>query len=169
MNQSMKVNVRSDLRPGDLGRMIALHGTAYVGEKGHFGLPFEAFVAKTISEFVLENDARGKVFLAEAGDRLLACAAMIERASPGSASRGQLRWVIADPSARRTGLGRRLVELAIEHARAAGWSEVFLETTSGLDASMALYKKLGFEIVSRSTEKHWVGEVDTIGMRLPLG
>lgn len=163
------IRIRDDLRPGDLGRIISLHGTAYAGERGHFGLPFEAYVAKTTAEFVLENGARGKVFLAERGSDLVACAAMIERTAPDRTSRGQLRWVVADPSVRGTGLGRRLVVLATDYARACRWREVFLETTSGLEASMALYRKLGFETVARDKETHWLGDVDTIRMSLRLG
>lgn len=160
------ITIRDDLRPGDLGRIIALHGAAYAGERGHFGLPFEAYVAKTLAEFVLENEARGKVFLAERGADLVACAALVERPAPEGRVRGQLRWVIADPAVRGTGLGRRLVEMAIAHARASGCREVYLVTTDGLDASMALYRKLGFEMVSRDGETHWRDDVATIRMRI---
>jgi len=103
------LTIRSDLKPGDLGRVIALHGTAYEGETVHSGLKFEAYVAKTIAEFVIDNGARGKVFLAERGPDLVGCAAMVERRDD-AASHGQLRWVLADPSARGLGLGRRFVE-----------------------------------------------------------
>jgi GNAT superfamily N-acetyltransferase len=160
--------IRDDLRPGDLGRLIALHGTAYEGERGHFGLPFEAYVARTVAEFVLDNDCRGKVFLAERGAQLVASAAIVERSFDGGASRGQLRWVIADPSVRGTGLGRRLVERAVDFARASGWAEIHLETTTGLDASMALYEKLGFVIVSRTPERQWIAGLETIRMRKTL-
>ena len=162
------ITIRSDLRPGDLGRLIALHGTAYIDDVLHFGLPFEAHVAKTVAEFVLDNEARGRVFLAERGADLVGCAAIVERRVPGGVH-GQLRWVLADPSVRGLGLGKKLVSMAIDHARAAGWSEVYLETTDGLDASMGIYKALEFEIASRATETVWRGGMTVIRMRLELG
>lgn len=161
------ITIRSDLSPGDLGRIIALHGTAYEGEKNHFGLVFEAFVGRTIAEFILDNGARGRIFMAERGPDLVACAAMVERKASGG-THGQLRWIIADPSVRGLGVGRKLIDLAMEYARASGYSEVFLETTEGLDASMAIYKKLGFTEEKRETEKLWLGENTVITMRMKL-
>lgn len=161
------ITIRSDLRPGDLGRIIALHGTAYEGEKKHFGLTFEAFVARTIAEFVLDNAAKGRVFMAERGGDLVACAAMVERNVPQGVH-GQLRWILCDPSARGLGLGKKLVGMAMEHARSSGYSEVFLETTEGLDASMTIYRKLGFTEEKREAEKLWLGENTVITMRMKL-
>jgi len=168
MSRGAAITIRSDLRPGDLGRIIALHGTAYEAERGHFGLPFEAHVARTVAEFVLDNGARGRVFLVERGTDLVGCAAIVERRGPAGVS-GQLRWVLADPSVRGRGLGKKLVSMAIDHARAAGWREVFLETTDGLDASMSIYKALEFEIAAETTESLWRGDMTVIRMRLALG
>lgn len=161
------ITIRSELRPGDLGRVIALHGTAYIGEQAHFGPRFEAYVARTVAEFVLDLGGRGRIFLAERGDALVACAAMIERAGPEGV-RGQLRWVLADPSVRGLGVGRKLVEMAVDYARAEGWPEAFLETTSGLDASMGIYRKLGFAVAERKKDALWTGEDEVITMRLKL-
>lgn len=167
MPDGAAITIRSDLRPGDLGRIIALHGTAYVDDALHFGLPFEAHVARTVAEFVLDNEARGRVFLAERGADLVACAAIVERRAAGGVD-GQLRWVLADPSVRGLGLGKKLVSMAVDHARASGWGEIFLETTDGLDASMGIYKALGFEIASQARESLWRGDVNVIIMRLTL-
>lgn len=141
-----KTAIRSELRPGDLGRIVTLHGEGYAGEDGHFGLAFEAFVARTLADFVIDNKAKGRVFLAERGGALVGSAAMVDRGD-----RGQLRWVIVSPSARGEGLGKRLVNEALAYAAAQGWREVYLETTSGLSASMDIYLRLGFEI---SGEEH---------------
>lgn len=164
---SAAITIRSDLRPGDLGRIIALHGTAYEGGQNHFGLTFEAFVGRTIAEFILDNKGRGCIFMAERGSGLVACAAMVERKVPG-AVHGQLRWIIADPSVRGLGLGRKLIGMAMDYARTSGFSEVYLETTEGLDASMGIYRKLGFVEEKREIETLWLGENSVITMRLKL-
>ena len=53
------VDIRSTLKPGDLGAIIALHGTVYHRDMG-FDVTFEAYVAQTIAEFVLDNAGRGR-------------------------------------------------------------------------------------------------------------
>ncbi len=161
------VAVRDALRPGDLGRLIALHGRAYEGERAHFGLVFEAYVARTVAEFIIDNGARGRVWMAERGRDLLATAAMVEREGP-SGPRGQLRWILADPSARGLGLGKLLIGEAMQYARENQYKEVFLETTEGLDASMAIYDRLGFKEVKRETMALWREENVVITMALPL-
>ena len=161
------ITIRTDLRPGDLGRLIALHGAAYEGENTPFGLVFEAYVARTVAEFVIDNGARGRVWLAEREGALVATAAMVERRA-GNRIDGQLRWIVADPSVRGMGIGRRLIDAAMAFARGRGYSAVFLETTEGLDASMAIYEKLGFAVTARERQPLWLDENVVITMRLDL-
>ncbi|MGF1543718.1 MAG: GNAT family N-acetyltransferase [Parvularculaceae bacterium] len=161
------VSVRADLRPGDLGRLIALHGRAYEGETTHFGVVFEAYVAETVAEYVIGNAARGRIWFAERGRELVATTAMAERRD-GARRRGQLRWIVADRSVRGMGIGRRLIDEAMAYARVEGFDEVFLETTEGLDASMAIYERLGFQVVSRERQKLWLDENVVITMALSL-
>lgn len=158
-----RVTLRSDLRGGDLGAIIALHGELYDPAAG-FGLRFEAFVARTVSEYVLDNGARGRVWLAERDGRLVGCAALAER----DGGRGQIRWVLVRPELRGTGLGRRLVECTLDYCRERGLDTVYLETTDGLDASMKLYEKLGFAVVEKGREELWDGERELIRMEMRL-
>ena len=146
-----KISIRSDLRPGDLGRIASLHGETYAGEPGFpGGVTFEAYVCRTLAEFILDIGAAGRVWLAERGDALIGCAAMVDHNT-----RGQLRWVLVSPEARGHGLGIDLVRRAMAYAEQQGWGEVYLETTTGLPASMAIYKRLGFKTVSESPLEHW--------------
>lgn len=129
-----------------------------------FGLKFEAYVARTIAEYVLDNDSRGRVWLAEQDGRLVGCTAIAFR---GGAT-AQLRWVLVDTAARGIGLGRRLVEAALDHCRDAGCKRVFLESTDGLPESQALYDDLGFQLVSNEVEELWDGLRPLIRMQLAL-
>jgi len=155
--------IRTDLRPGDLGRIISLHGEVY-DPMGGYGLQFEAFVGRTIAEFVLDNDARGQIWLAERGDRLVGCTAIALRDN----NVGQLRWVLVDPSARGLGIGKQLVYSAMDYCREKGCERVFLETTDGLPESQTLYEKLGFEVTSEVVEELWDGPRPLIIMEMDL-
>ena len=157
------ISIRTDLRPGDLGRIISLHGEVY-DPLGGYGLTFEAFVGRTIAEFVLDNDARGRIWLAEQGGRLVGCTAIALR----DGNRGQLRWVLVDPSARGRGIGKQLVGSAMDYCREEGCESVFLETTDGLLESQTLYEKLGFAVASETVEELWDGPRPLIIMEMDL-
>ena len=155
--------IRAELRAGDLGRIIELHGKAYDALPG-FGLTFEAYVARTIAEYVLDNHAKGCIWLAERDDRLIGCTAIVLRDNHV----GQLRWVLVDESARGLGLGRQLVDATLEYCRAQGCRSVVLETTDGLPESQALYEKLGFTVTSDDVSELWDGPRPLIHMQLIL-
>ena len=95
-----EITIRHELRPGDLGRITSLHGETYE-PLGEYGVRFEAYVGQTIAEFVLNNNARGRIWLVEQAGDLVGCAANVLRGE-GVA---QLRWVVVAPSARGQGLG----------------------------------------------------------------
>lgn len=61
-----------------------------------------------------------------------------------SASICELRKMYLAPSARGQGLGRRLLEHALERATALGFSSVVLETASVLREAVSLYERYGF-------------------------
>ena len=139
------VTVRHDPRPGDLGRLIALHGVLYADEYG-FDLTFEAYVADTVAEYGLAARwERDRLWLAEAEGRLLGAIAIVGR-DEGAA---QLRWFLVHPDGRGRGLGRRLLDEALAFCRDAGYSSVFLWTVSPLIGAARLYTAAGF----RKTEE----------------
>lgn len=158
-----EITIRHELSAGDLGRVIELHGKAYDDLPG-FGRNFEAFVARTIAEFVLDNDSRGRMWLAERGDELVGCTAIVLRDN----NIGQLRWVLVARSARGLGLGGDLVGLALDYARGQECKAIVLETTDGLPESQALYEKLGFRITHHGSEELWDSVRPLIKMRLDI-
>jgi putative acetyltransferase len=57
----------------------------------------------------------------------------------------ELRKMYLIPSARRRGLGRRLLDSALCKAEALGFRRIVLETASVLTEAVALYKRYGFK------------------------
>lgn len=157
------VSIRHDLRPGDLGRIVSLHGEAYAPLPG-FGQRFEAYVASTIAEYVLDNDSNGRIWLAERGEELLGCTAIALRED----NTAQLRWVVVTPAARGAGIGGTLVGIALDYCRKQGRESVHLYTTDGLAESQALYEKLGFVITENEPDELWDGVRPLIRMQLEL-
>ncbi len=134
------ITIRHDLRPGDLGRVAELHGVLYAEEYG-FDHRFEAYVAETLGEFGLAlRPDHDRLWLAELDGRLVGSIGIVGR-EEGAA---QLRWVLVDPDARGHGLGRRLLDEALEFCRRAGFTSVFLWTVHILTPAARLYVAAGF-------------------------
>ncbi len=160
------LRLRHELAPGDLGRLISLHGEVYADWSG-FGLEFEAFVARTIAEYGLDNGFKGRIWLLERDDadrELVGCSAIARR----SGNTAQLRWILLRKDWWGNGLGRRLVETALDWSRRSGAERVYLETTDGLEASSALYRKLGFRETRNEVVEMWAGRRPLIRMERSL-
>jgi N-acetylglutamate synthase-like GNAT family acetyltransferase len=154
---------RHDRRPGDDQLIVDLHRLGYAVEGDRFGPPFWEFVAETVAEAQLDRPGRSRVWFAEMDGQAVGCSALVDRGDVG-----QLRWVVLLPEARGTGAGRKLVDLALDHARLCGHREVFLETTDGLASSMAIYEKVGFETTDAHVERLWHGDGVHVTMTLKL-
>ncbi|HWH95357.1 MAG TPA: GNAT family N-acetyltransferase [Baekduia sp.] len=61
-------------------------------------------------------------------------------------AKAYLDHLVVAPEARRSGIGRQLVQHAIERAREAGASRVDLTARASKRAAHALYRSLGFEV-----------------------
>jgi DNA-binding MarR family transcriptional regulator len=140
-----RITVR-DPRPGEIGHIIARHGAIYVDE---FGYPpvFESYVVRAFGDFLATfSPPRDRIFVAARGDRFVGSIA-VKGLRDATA---QLRFLLVERDARGCGLGRKLVERVLGHARGAGDRRIVLETASDLDAARALYAAHGFRKV-RST------------------
>lgn len=158
------VTLRHDLRPGDLGTIVYLHGAVYAQEYG-FDPTFEAYVAGPLAQFVLTHSERDRLWVAERSGRLVGCIAIVGAAE----TEAQLRWFVVDPSARGMGLGRRLLGEAVAFCAARGYESVFLWTVAALTAAAHLYRAAGFEKVEEQAGRRWGVEVVEERYLLRLG
>ena len=81
----------------------------------------------------------GEVFVIGAPILGFACARIVR-------DRCELRRLVVDASARRTGQGRALLARVIDSARAAGCARIQLEVGTTNTAAVALYRSSGFEV-----------------------
>jgi ribosomal-protein-alanine N-acetyltransferase len=82
------------------------------------------------------------------------------------ADEAEILSVAVLPPWRRTGLGRRLMAAALEQARAAAATVMFLEVAIDNDAAQALYRGLGF--VGAGIRKKYYADLDALVMRCEL-
>jgi N-acetylglutamate synthase-like GNAT family acetyltransferase len=155
------ITLRTDLKPGDIGAIVRLHGVTYAREHG-FDHTFEAYVAGPLAEFARSASDRDRIWIAEQGDRLVGCVAIVAH-SPQVA---QLRWFLVEPSCRGAGLGTRLLNEAVAFCRASGYQSIILWTVSALVAAARLYHAVGFRKVEEEPGKQW--GVDVIEERYEL-
>lgn len=158
-----KVTIRHNIKPGDMGQIISMHGRLYAQEFG-YGLSFEGYVAETFFEFINHYDPiNDRIWIAEYERELIGTIAVV-----GKGETALLRWFLLDPAFRGLGLGKQLINDAIDYCKNKGFKNIELGTAGDLKAALSLYKKLGFEIISQSENHQWRNNVVEIEMRMSV-
>jgi len=152
--------VLRDLQPGDAGWLVEQHARLYFRDEG-FDHTFEALVAEILADFLRNRDG--------AVDRgWIAARGSVRRGSifcvRQDAETAKLRLFLLLPQARGIGLGRRMLDACMAHARATGHRRMQLWTHESHRAACALYRRSGWQpgasVPRRSfgqdvVEQHW--------------
>ncbi|HEU5406239.1 MAG TPA: GNAT family N-acetyltransferase [Nitrospira sp.] len=149
-NSDRIFELRNDVRPGDLGSVISLHGSVFAQECG-FDSAFEAQVARHLGEFIPARTSGDRLWLAERQRRLVGSVAIVSHSEKDA----QVCWLLVDPSARSLGLGRRLLQEAIAFCRRRRYEYVFLRSFRVLAAASRLFRSVGFEKVEERPSACW--------------
>jgi GNAT superfamily N-acetyltransferase len=143
-----RIRIRAP-RPGDYGRVVALHGELYAREFG-YDVRFEALVAGIVAEFVDNFDRRReRGWIAELNGEVVGSVFLVRK----SATVAKLRLLIIHPDARGLGLGRRLTRACIDFARKKRYRKIVLWTQSHLTAARAIYERENFKL--KSKQRHF--------------
>jgi molybdopterin-guanine dinucleotide biosynthesis protein A len=122
---------------------------------------FRALVSETLREFGFEPDPEidsdladpartyRSLWVALADGQVVGSVALRDRGE----RRRQLKRMYLRPDQRGRGLGRRLLETALEDARADGVALIELDTGERMEAARALYEAYGFRRVSGSAPR----------------
>jgi len=157
------VTIRTDIRPGDIGWITYMHAWIY-GKEYRYTTTFEAYVAKSLFDFLMAyNPERDRLWLAEVDGEIVGSIAIVSRGE-----RAQLRWFLLHPDVRGLGLGREMLDNALDYAKKKGFRSVYLDTTSDLDRALDLYARLGFQKVSEKENHSWAGSVLELEMEKML-
>lgn len=165
VNSAVAFVLRHDLRPGDLGALICLHGTIYARECG-CDSTFEAYIASLLGEFVQGRTDRDRLWIGEWEGRLAGSIAIVSH----SGKDAQLCWFLVDPSARSLGLGKKLLQEAVAFCRHWEYECVFLRNLSVLTTASRLFRSVGFQKVDARPNKRWgVTLVEELYVLHPFG
>ena len=145
------ITIRTELKPGDLGAIMRLHGVLYAEEYG-LDWTFELYIAKGYAEAIEAfTSGKARLWVAEDAGEVVGSIAIVGH----SPDLTQLRWFLLHPRARGQGLGRRLLKEAVEFSRASGYRRIYLWTLCNLEAAIHLYRAFGFQKTEEATHRLW--------------
>jgi DNA-binding MarR family transcriptional regulator/GNAT superfamily N-acetyltransferase len=143
--------------PGDLGWVVARHGSVYAAEYG-WNTEFEGLVARIVADYAAGHDPRREAaWIAELDGEPVGCVFCVARDD----TTAQLRILLVDPAARGLGIGARLVAECLRFATAAGYESMMLWTNDVLTSARRIYEAAGFRLVDE--EPHHSFGQDLVG------
>lgn len=148
---SVDSGIQEGYRPGCIGDIASLHARFYSQLAG-FGSFFEHKVATELAGFATSLPSPDRqLWLCLEGGRSLASIAIDGDPASGLA---HLRWFIVDNTLRGTGIGRQLLERALDFADSR-YRQTYLWTFKGLDAARHLYESHGFQLAQEAPGEQW--------------
>ena len=143
------VNIRL-AKPGEASYISYLHMKVYQ-ELYQFRPIFEYYLLKGLSEF-LHNSAGSELWVTEAEGKIVGSIAVVKSDEKGTA---QLRWFVLDSQYQGLGIGRKLMQTALQFCKGAGYKRVFLWTVDILKAARHIYSSNGFQLTGEKANDEW--------------
>ncbi len=151
------IQIATGYQVGLIAQVTQLHAAYYARESG-FGQRFESVVAAGLAEFCNRLGSPRNEIWTGVGDGKILGSVAIDGEDLG-AGIAHLRWFITDDNARGTGIGRTLLNRAMNFVDERGFRETHLWTFSGLHAARHLYETSGFALVEEYPGTQWGAEV----------
>ncbi len=156
--------------PGIIGQIVTLHAKTYSDWAG-FGSAFETKVATELAQFTSRLDRTGNALWHVSSDDHMLGSIAIDGEDLGG-GRAHLRWFIVAPAARGIGLGRQLLDEALDFVDDQGFQATQLWTLKGLENARSVYERTGFKLKSEYEGDQWgtrIVEQTFIREQPPLG
>jgi GNAT superfamily N-acetyltransferase len=108
-------------------------------------MPNAAKQTRALKLIIGDADA-GRIYVARGGDRILGTVCVLETVSTAEGGRaGLLEDMVVHPDVRGQGIGKALLDHAIEQSRAQGMLRLTLLTDSDNAVARGLYAQAGFQ------------------------
>ena len=157
------ISLGHKLCPGDIGYITYMHATLYAPEQG-WDYTFDIYVAIPLAEFAQSQSPQERIWILKEDDRIVGSVAIVKC----SEEQAQLRWLLLEPEIRGQGIGRQLVEEALDFCRISGYKSIFLWTVDTLYIAANLYRSVGFVQKERLTHEIWGSTVTEVKYELLL-
>ena len=145
------------LLPGAMAASAALQSQYYAREHA-FGVFFETGRMADIAAFLARYDGRRDgVWVAVDGGQVLGTI-VIDGGASDDPSVAQLRWFIMADALRGKGMGRRMMQAAVDFCRGR-YARIRLGTFSALHSARHLYESFGFTKIYEQPSTEWGPEV----------
>ncbi|WP_020593355.1 bifunctional helix-turn-helix transcriptional regulator/GNAT family N-acetyltransferase [Kiloniella laminariae] len=145
--------IRTGYLPGIIGGITSLHAGYYSRLVG-FSDTFETAVADGLARFVPRLDRKqNEIWSLEHRDKFLGSIA-IDGEDLGE-NIAHLRWFIVDKELHGSGLGKKLLQGALQFCDGQNFRETHLWTFKGLDVARKLYEENGFSLVEEYKGTQW--------------
>lgn len=138
MNAPTRLAIRSALFPDDRATVEELF-CEYVGRIG-IDLAFQNFNEELAGLPGKYAPPAGRILLAYFGALPAGCVAL----RPLSAGSCEMKRLYVRPVLRGEGIGRRLIQRALNDAREAGYSQIYVDTLPSMREAQTLYESFGF-------------------------
>ena len=153
----MMKNVNYTIRPyrkGEEDYVADVHARVYRNEYNWSDL-FIAYAQKVVYDFAAQpRNSHAEMWVADVEGQPVG-SIMLQEDEP---ELGHLRLFILEKEYRGTGIADALLGKAMEHAKAWGFSHIFLTTAEPLTAARKKYAKLGFAMTSITEMDDWTND-----------
>lgn len=136
-------------RPGDPSLVTYFYYKLFE-KQYHFNGSVERYFIEGMAELFVDPEG-SRMWVAERDGAVCGCIAIVKK-GPGEA---QLRWFGVDESLQGTGMGNRLLDIAMEFCHEHGYRHVILWTIDILKPARHLYGKHGFVLTETKPNREW--------------
>ncbi|MFD2444157.1 GNAT family N-acetyltransferase [Bacillus sp. CGMCC 1.16607] len=123
----------------DKDYIIESHYSMYKEEYG-YDISFKQFVAKKIQEYIIKKDPKERIWMIEIDSNLFGSISI----SKYDENTAQLGLFLVDPVLRGTGMGKKLVQTAVDFCVSNSFKKIILWTNDDLKSARHIYGKFGF-------------------------
>lgn len=147
-------------RAGTIDRIAQMHAVYYAREWG-FDSIFEAKIASDCAGFIGRYDPGIDLLLLALSGQAIVGSIIVDlndpaSSDPGGGDRGaHIRWFIMDDAIRGAGMGRKMMQRAVDHIDNFAGGKAWLTTFAGLDAARRVYEDFGFRLARERQDDTW--------------
>ncbi len=127
-------------KSGDASGVIEIMREVFIDENGWSSLFLQEAIV-TMRKMLMTMIPSVELFLVCESEKGLCGAMFLKRADKDTVF---IRWLVVKSEFRKRGIGRGMLEMALEFSRGVGYRKVKLNTVGDLHQAMELYRDVGF-------------------------